>query len=62
MKLKQKIAVIAALGSFLFAAGIIETNTFGALGLLGITGAAVIIGGLDSKRTSVEQIAKDYKL
>lgn len=62
MILKQKICSIIAGAAFLLSCGIIETNTLGAFGLLGIVGAAVVIGGLDDKKTSMEQIAKDYKL
>jgi hypothetical protein len=62
MKLKQKISVIIAGAAFLISCGIIETNTLGAFGLLGIVGAAVVIGGLDSKKTSMEQITRDYNL
>ena len=60
MILKQKICSIIAGAVFLLSCGIIETDTLGAFGLLGIVGAAVVIGGLDSKKTSVEQITRDY--
>lgn len=59
MIFKQKICSIIAGVAFLLSCGIIETNTLGAFGLLGIVGAAVVIGGLDSKKTSMEQIVHE---
>lgn len=59
---KQKITFAVTIISFIASAGVIETKPFISLILLAVAGAAVVLGGLDSKKTSIEQIQKDYKL
>lgn len=61
MIIKQKIAVITALILFLISAGTIESNLLvSMISLFGFV-TAVMIGGLDKKRTSIEGIEKELK-
>lgn len=59
---KQKICTITALALFVIAAGTIEKSwLISALCVIGMA-AAVLIGGLDQKRTNYEEIRKDYRI
>lgn len=59
MILKQRIAIAIAAVSFILAAGLIETRPIISVVLVLVMGGAVIIGGLDRKKTSYKMIIRE---
>lgn len=59
MILKQRIAIAIAAVSFILAAGLIETRPIISVVLILVMGGAVIIGGLDRKKTSYKMIIRE---
>lgn len=59
MILKQKIAIAIAAVSFILAAGLIETRPIISVVLVLVMGGAVVVGGLDRKRTSYKMIIRE---
>lgn len=59
MILKQRIAIAIVAISFILAAGLIETRPIISVLLILVMGGAVIIGGLDRKKTSYKMIIRE---
>lgn len=58
MSKKQSICIIAAIVMFIIAAGIIETHTGWSLVLLAGIGALIVVGRLEKKRVTCEDIER----
>ena len=57
---KQKISTAIAITAFLISAGIVETRPVISIAMLAIAGAAILIGGLDRKRVSCDEVLKEH--
>lgn len=61
MILRQKIAMAIVGIAFLLCAGYVETKPLVSLAMLGVMIAAILGGGLVSKKTSYEAILKEHQ-
>lgn len=59
---KQKIASMVTIAAFFAAVLISEVLPLAALALIGAAVIVAIIGGLDHKRTSYDEVKKEYKI